>query len=107
VTQTAQALLADASLRSIESEIERRHSESVGRLQEWVKRPALAAEDRGMDEGCDLMMRMARDDPAMRSSVRAAAPSPSTCAARRRASSCRSRWGWLSSRPEPRSSSPC
>src|SRR5256712_1984501 len=60
VAQTAQPLLADASLRSIQSEIEKRHDESVGRLQEWVKHPALAAEDRGMDEGCDLMMRMAR-----------------------------------------------
>src|SRR5947207_10327357 len=48
-------------MRSIESEIEKRHDESVGRLQEWVKHPALAAEDRGMDEGCDLMMKMARD----------------------------------------------
>src|SRR5438034_9925743 len=61
VTETAQSLLADASMRSIESEIEKRHDESVGRLQEWVKHPALAAEDRGMDEGCDLMMRLARD----------------------------------------------
>src|SRR6266576_1598511 len=61
VAQTAPSLLADASLRSIQSEIEKRHDESVGRLQEWVKHPALAAEDRGMDEGCDLMMRLARD----------------------------------------------
>src|SRR5947209_4040282 len=48
-------------MRSIQSEIEKRHDESVGRLQEWVKHPALAAEDRAMDEGCDLMMRLARD----------------------------------------------
>jgi len=61
VTEIAESLLADKSLRHIQSEIERRHDESVERLQEWVKRPALAAEDRGMDEGCDLMMRMARD----------------------------------------------
>jgi acetylornithine deacetylase/succinyl-diaminopimelate desuccinylase-like protein len=61
VTETAQSLLADASLRTIQSEIEKRHDESVGRLQEWVKHPALAAEDRGMDEGCALMMRMLRD----------------------------------------------
>ena len=61
MAQTAQSLLADASLRSIQSEIDKRHDESVGRLQEWVKHPALAAENRGMDEGCDLMMRMARD----------------------------------------------
>ena len=61
MTQAAHSLLADASLGTIQSEIEKRHDESVGRLQEWVKHPALAAEDRGMDEGCDLMMRMARD----------------------------------------------
>ena len=61
MTKTAQSLLADASLRSIQSEIEKRHDESVGRLQEWVKHPALAAEDRGMDEGCELMMGLARD----------------------------------------------
>src|SRR6059058_3082525 len=61
VSQTAESLLADTSLRSIQSEIEKRHDESIGRLQDWVKHPALAAENRGMDEGCDLMMRMARD----------------------------------------------
>ncbi len=61
MTQTAQPLLADASLRPIQSEIEKRHDESVGRLQDWVKHPALAAEDRGMDEGCDRMIRLARD----------------------------------------------
>src|SRR5438876_6011189 len=48
-------------MRNIASEIEKRHDESVERLQEWVKHPALAAEDRGMDEGCDLMTRLARD----------------------------------------------
>ncbi len=61
MTGTAQPLLADASLRAIGSEIEKRHDESVGRLQDWVKHPAMAAEDRGMDEGCDLTMRLARD----------------------------------------------
>jgi len=61
VPETAQPLLADASLRAIGSEISKRHDESVGRLQDWVRHPAMAAEDRGMDEGCDLMMRLARD----------------------------------------------
>ncbi|TMC46161.1 MAG: M20/M25/M40 family metallo-hydrolase, partial [Chloroflexi bacterium] len=61
VTEAAQSLLAEPSLRSIQAEISKRHDESVGRLQEWVRHPALAAEDRGMDEGCDLMMRLARD----------------------------------------------
>src|SRR6058998_1136559 len=48
-------------LASIESEIEKRHDESIQRLQHWVSNPSIAAEDRGMDEGCDLMMRMARE----------------------------------------------
>ena len=61
MTETASPLLADASLRPIQTEVEKRHDESVGRLQEWVRHPALAAEDRGMDEGCERMIRMARD----------------------------------------------
>jgi len=61
VAETARSLLSDPSLRSIQSEIEKRHDESVGRFREWVRHPALAAENRGMDEGCDLMMRLARD----------------------------------------------
>ena len=61
MTETASPLLADASLRGIASEVEKRHDESVKRLQEWVRHPALAAEDRGMDEGCERMMQLARD----------------------------------------------
>src|SRR5258706_3419911 len=61
VTETPLPLLADSALRAIGTEVEKRHDESIKRLQEWVKHPALAAEDRGMDEGCDLMMRLARD----------------------------------------------
>src|SRR5438132_7601109 len=59
-TLSAPGLLA-GELGSIQSEIERRHDESVQRLQHWVRNPSIAAEDRGMDEGCDLMMRMARE----------------------------------------------
>lgn len=42
-------------------EIQKRHDEAVQRLQQWVKQPSIAAENRGMNEGCELMMRMARD----------------------------------------------
>src|SRR6266571_3110297 len=48
-------------LASIGSEIEKRHDESIQRLQHWVRNPSIAAEDREMDEGCDLMMRMVRE----------------------------------------------
>ncbi|HEV8385398.1 MAG TPA: M20/M25/M40 family metallo-hydrolase, partial [Candidatus Acidoferrales bacterium] len=48
-------------LAAIRAEIEKRHSESVQRLQAWIRQPSIAAENRGMNEGCDLMMRMLRD----------------------------------------------
>src|SRR5436190_1674435 len=46
---------------AIQREIEKRHDESVQRLQQWIRQPSIAAEKRGMDEGCDLSMRMLRD----------------------------------------------
>ena len=54
-------LSADAPGDAIQAEIEKRHAEGVQRLQEWVKLPSIAAENRSMAEGCDLMMRLARD----------------------------------------------
>jgi acetylornithine deacetylase/succinyl-diaminopimelate desuccinylase-like protein len=42
-------------------EIEKRHDEGVARLQEWIHQPSIAAENRGMTEGCDLMMKLLRD----------------------------------------------
>src|SRR6266540_2126653 len=43
------------------AQIEPRHDESVQRLQEWIRQPSIAAENRGMNEGCELTMRMLRD----------------------------------------------
>jgi acetylornithine deacetylase/succinyl-diaminopimelate desuccinylase-like protein len=43
------------------NEIQKRHEEAVQRLREWVKLPSIAAENRGMDEGVLLMMKMARE----------------------------------------------
>jgi len=45
----------------IREQIERRHNEAVQRLQEWIRQPSIAAENRGVNEGCDLMMRLLRD----------------------------------------------
>jgi acetylornithine deacetylase/succinyl-diaminopimelate desuccinylase-like protein len=59
-TRTNPALLT-GELAPIQSEIEKRHDESIQRFQNWVRNPAIAAEDRGMDAGCDLMMKMAKD----------------------------------------------
>jgi acetylornithine deacetylase/succinyl-diaminopimelate desuccinylase-like protein len=50
-----------ASLSPVYQEIERRHDESVARLQEWIHQPAIAAENRGVEEGCRLAMRLLGD----------------------------------------------
>jgi len=48
-------------LDAIRAEVEKRHDESVRRLQDWIRQPSIAAENRGMNEGCELTMRMLRD----------------------------------------------
>jgi acetylornithine deacetylase/succinyl-diaminopimelate desuccinylase-like protein len=55
----AQAHPAEAD--AIRAEIDKRHDESVKRLQDWIRQPSIAAENRGMTEGCDLTMRMLRE----------------------------------------------
>ena len=52
---------AASDLDAIGKEIDKRNDESVKRLQEWIRQPSIAAENRGMNEGCDLTMRMLRD----------------------------------------------
>jgi len=46
---------------AIRAEIDKRHDESVKRLQDWIRLPSIAAENRNMKEGCELMMRLLRD----------------------------------------------
>jgi len=52
---------AASDLKPIYSEIEKRHDEAVKRLQEWIHQPSIAAENRGVNEGCELTMHMLRD----------------------------------------------
>ena len=42
---------------AVYAEITKRHDEAVQRLQKWVQQPSIAAENRGMNEGCELMMK--------------------------------------------------
>ncbi len=51
----------DADLKPLFAEADKRHDEAVQRLQHWIQQPSIAAENRGMTEGCDLMMRMLRE----------------------------------------------
>jgi acetylornithine deacetylase/succinyl-diaminopimelate desuccinylase-like protein len=48
-------------LSAIRAEVAKRHDESVQRMQTWIKQPSIAAENRGMNEGCELTMQMLRD----------------------------------------------
>jgi acetylornithine deacetylase/succinyl-diaminopimelate desuccinylase-like protein len=50
-----------AALDPVKAEIVQRHDEAVKRLQEWIRQPSIAAENNGMSEGCDLMIRLLRD----------------------------------------------
>jgi len=50
-----------AALAPVLSQIEKQHGENVRRLQEWIHQPSIAAENNGVLEGCDLMIRLAKD----------------------------------------------
>src|SRR6201996_4543430 len=52
---------AAAELAPVWTEIQKRHAETVQRLQTWIRQPSIAAENRGMNEGCELMMQMLRE----------------------------------------------
>src|SRR5258708_15713263 len=53
--------LDDSELSPIWAQIQKQHAETVQRLQQWIRQPSIAAENRGMTEGCELTMRMLRD----------------------------------------------
>ena len=59
----ARAAHADTSseLKPIMAEVEKQHNQSVQRIEEWVRQPTIAAENKGINEGCDLMMHLLRD----------------------------------------------
>jgi acetylornithine deacetylase/succinyl-diaminopimelate desuccinylase-like protein len=50
-----------SDLNPIYAQIEKHHDQAVQRLQEWIKQPSIAAENREVNEGCDLTMRFLRE----------------------------------------------
>src|SRR5438552_10043015 len=52
---------ASKGLDPVLAEVGKRHDEAVKRLQEWIHQPSIAAENRGVSEGCDLMIRLLKD----------------------------------------------
>src|SRR3954471_1063481 len=68
VVGTGAALLAASEVRAargdrtaIYKQIEQRHDEAVQRLQAWIHQPSIAAENNGMQEGCEMMRKLALD----------------------------------------------
>jgi acetylornithine deacetylase/succinyl-diaminopimelate desuccinylase-like protein len=51
----------EGDLAPIRSEVAKRHDEAVQRLQMWMRQPSIAAENLGMNEGCELTMQMLRE----------------------------------------------
>src|SRR5215471_10065636 len=48
-------------LDAIRQQITRKHDDAVRRLQEWIHQPSIAAENKGVAEGCNLTMRFLTD----------------------------------------------
>jgi acetylornithine deacetylase/succinyl-diaminopimelate desuccinylase-like protein len=55
------AFAYDDDLSSIHAQVEKQHDQTVQRLQTWIRQPSIAAENRGMSEGCELTMQMLRE----------------------------------------------
>ncbi len=55
------AAIPENELAPILAQIEKQHEASVKRLQTWVRQPSIAAENRGMKEGNELMKELLRE----------------------------------------------
>jgi acetylornithine deacetylase/succinyl-diaminopimelate desuccinylase-like protein len=62
-TLAAKKVRADSmpDLKPILAEVEKRHDDSVRLIQDWIKQPTIAAENKGINEGADLMIKLLRD----------------------------------------------
>jgi acetylornithine deacetylase/succinyl-diaminopimelate desuccinylase-like protein len=47
--------------KDIYAQVDKRHGDALSRLQDWIRLPSIAAENRSMAEGRDLMIRLLRD----------------------------------------------
>ncbi len=57
----ARRALGDSGHEAVHAEIEKRHDEAVKRLQTWIAQPSIAAENRGVAEGNELLREMLKD----------------------------------------------
>ena len=52
---------AVGDLEGIRAEVAKQHDDTVRRLQRWVRQPSIAAENRGVAEGCELTISLLRE----------------------------------------------
>jgi acetylornithine deacetylase/succinyl-diaminopimelate desuccinylase-like protein len=71
---------SNKDMKRIYDEIERRHDETIARLQEWIRQPSIAAEDFGMREGAELTKKLALDAGFQHAEVIATKGAPSVFA---------------------------
>ncbi len=57
----ARSRAATPGLDRVLAEVEKRHDEAVKRLQDWIHQPTITAENRGVSEGCEMMIRLLKD----------------------------------------------
>ena len=56
-----QAMAADADLAALKAEIAKNHDRAVTRLQDWIRRPSIAAENRGFPEGAEHLIALLKE----------------------------------------------
>jgi acetylornithine deacetylase/succinyl-diaminopimelate desuccinylase-like protein len=52
---------AESDLAALKATIAKQHDKSVQRLQDWIKLPAIAAENRGFPEGAEHMAKLLKE----------------------------------------------
>ncbi|MBI5766760.1 MAG: M20/M25/M40 family metallo-hydrolase [Verrucomicrobia bacterium] len=60
---------AESDLAVLKSQIAKQHDVAVKRLQDWIRQPAIAAENRGFPEGADYMAKLLREVGFQRAEV--------------------------------------
>jgi len=56
-----QTLAADTDVAVLKAEIAKNHDRALTRLQDWVRKPAIAAENRGFPEGAEYMAALLKE----------------------------------------------
>lgn len=60
ITTAPSSYSAEDDFADVKAQITKQHDEAVKRLQEWIKLPSIAAENRGFPEGAEFMAKLAK-----------------------------------------------